>query len=144
MYAVFVRKELAWMAKFRSRCSGAGNEPDCKMAEAAFNQERAIKAIALSPAFTAPAEFSLDNHSPASALSELDGVEFDGLGLGLGPELQFLLDTHLAESPMHNDNHLLNNMDRVGGATQLKLDMLGPADCNGWVPKRDLSLRMTI
>ncbi len=109
----------AWSSKVRSRCSGAGNEPDCKMAEAAFNQERAIKAIALSPAFTAPAEFSLDNHSPASALSELDGVEFDGLGLGLGPELQFLLDTHLAESPMHNDNHLLDNMDRVGGATQL-------------------------
>ena len=82
------------------------------MAEAAVYHERVAKAGALSPAFTAPAEFSLDNHSPASALSELDGsLEFDGLGLG--PELQFLLDQHLAESPMHTDSHLLDNMDKV-------------------------------
>ena len=81
--------------------------------------ERAAKSGALSPAFTAPAEFSLDNHSPASALSELDGsLEFDGLGLG--PELLFLLDQHLAESPMASDRHLLDNMDKVGGATQLQ------------------------
>ena len=83
------------------------------MDEAALSQDRAIKALALSPAFTAPAEFSIDNHSPASALSELDGgLEFDGLGLG--PELQYLLDSHLAESPMHSDARLLDEMDKVG------------------------------
>ena len=93
--------------------SGAGDEPYSTMADLALHQDRMMKAGALSPAFTAPAEFSLDNHSPASALSELDGsLEFDGLGLG--PELQFLLDSHLAESPMHSDNHLLDNMDKVG------------------------------
>ena len=91
------------------------DEPDCKMTDAAVHQRRTFKAGALSPAFTAPAEFGLDNHSPASALSELDGsLEFDGLGLG--PELQYLLDTHLAESPMHSDSHLLHNMDKVGAS----------------------------
>ncbi|CAK0782130.1 hypothetical protein CVIRNUC_005576 [Coccomyxa viridis] len=89
------------------------------MAEAAVYNERAAKSGALSPAFTAPAEFSLDNHSPASALSELDGsLEFDGLGLG--PELQFLLDQHLAESPMASDSHLLDNMDKVLSSPDLQ------------------------
>ena len=100
--------------------TGAGDEPDCKMAEAALHQERTMKALALSPAFTAPAEFSLDNHSPASALSELDGgLEFDGLGLG--PELQYLLESHLAESPMHSDSHLLDEMDKVSIHARMSL-----------------------
>ena len=87
--------------------------------------ERAAKSGALSPAFTAPAEFSLDNHSPASALSELDGsLEFDGLGLG--PELQFLLDQHLAESPMASDSHLLDNMDKVGQSAARNPDQVSP------------------
>ena len=87
--------------------------------------ERAAKSGALSPAFTAPAEFSLDNHSPASALSELDGsLEFDGLGLG--PELQFLLDQHLAESPMASDSHLLDNMDKVGQSAAWNPDQVSP------------------
>ena len=106
-------QELCQAPRSTSLCNGVGYEPDCKMAEAALHQDRMIKAIALSPAFTAPAEFSLDNHSPASALSELDGgLEFDGLGLG--PDLQYLLESHLAESPMHSDNHLLDAMDKVG------------------------------
>lgn len=112
MYFYMHMQELCQALRSASLCNGAGYEPDCKMAEATLHQERAIKAIALSPAFTAPAEFNLDNHSPASALSELDGgLEFDGLGLG--PDLQYLLESHLAESPMHSDGHLLDEMDKV-------------------------------
>lgn len=101
------------------------DEPDCKMTDAAVHQGRTFKAGALSPAFTSPAELGLDNHSPASALSELDGsLEFDGLGLG--PELQYLLDTHLAETSMHSDSHLLDNMDKVDASVMPGLRLAPP------------------
>lgn len=75
---------------------------------------RARSKSALTPAFTAPADFKfeLESCSPESGLSELDGhLELDGLELG--PELQFLLESHLSESPTHSDSHLLDSMDKV-------------------------------
>ena len=79
------------------------------MAEVSLHQARALKGIALSPSFTAPAEITFDNHSPASALSELDaGLDFDGFG-----ELQYLLDPQSLDSPMHSNSRLLDGMDQV-------------------------------
>ncbi len=78
------------------------------MAEVALHQDRKIKGLALSPSFTAPAEITFDNHSPASALSELDaGLDFDGF------ELQYLLEPQFADSPMHSNSRLLDGMDQV-------------------------------
>ncbi len=73
---------------------------------------RSMNAANLKSAFTAPADFRLESCSPESGLSELDGaLELDGLELG--PELQFLLESHLSQSPTHSDSHLLDSLDKV-------------------------------
>lgn len=71
-----------------------------------------MNAASLTSAFTAPADFRLESCSPESGLSELDGtLELDGLELG--PELQFLLESHMSQSPTHSDSHLLDSLDKV-------------------------------
>ncbi|CAL8468963.1 g8504 [Coccomyxa elongata] len=70
-----------------------------------------MNAASLTSAFTAPADFRLESCSPESGLSELDGaLELDGLELG--PELQFLLESHMSQSPTHSDSHLLDSLDK--------------------------------
>ncbi len=71
-----------------------------------------MNAASLTSAFTAPADFRFESCSPESGLSELDGaLELDGLELG--PELQFLLESHMSQSPTHSDSHLLDSLDKV-------------------------------
>lgn len=77
-----------------------------------YHADRSMNAANLKSAFTAPADFRLESCSPESGLSELDGaLELDGLELG--PELQFLLESHLSESPRHSDSHLLDSLEKV-------------------------------
>jgi hypothetical protein len=71
-----------------------------------------MKGLALSPPFPSPENIKLESCSPESVLTDLDGsLELDGLELG--PELQFLLESHLTPSPHHTDSHALGDIHKV-------------------------------
>ena len=75
-------------------------------------RELSMAGMSLPTPFPSPSQYKVESCSPGSVLSELDGsLELDGLELG--PELQFLLESHLTPSPRHADSHLMDSLEKV-------------------------------
>ena len=102
-----------------------------------------MKGVALSPPFPSPENIKLESCSPESVLTDLDG-SFQLDGLELGPELQFLLESHLTPSPRHLESHMLGTADRVRQIHRVSVDatvitMQGPLRVSGSPCSTDLT-----
>ena len=92
-----------------------------------------MEGVALSPPFTSQDQYKLERCSPESVLSELDGsLELDGLERG--PELQFLLESHLTPSPRHPDGHLMDSFDKVSLLPPLSSALGAQCEDSSWLP----------